>query len=206
MKGERIISILLVIAILSLCYFSTAVKSEVNDLKNEINDLRDYVDELEEDILLLSINQSRHEMSLTDIEDEDIPKEEIIEEETPEMMIDEIPELDENYLGKFKITYFCACSKCCGEYALNRPKDKNGKDVVFTASGKKAVPWYTIAADTNVLPFGTKVVIDGAEYEVMDTGSAVKGKVIDIYVGSSSDAHNEALERGCYNAEVYLSE
>lgn len=95
-------------------------------------------------------------------------------------------------LGKFRLTAYCPCEKCCYEWAQNRPIDKNGNVIVYTASGEKAVEGLTIAADTNVLPFGTRVYINGHEYEVHDRG--VKGNSIDIYFESHEDAVNFGLQ------------
>lgn len=58
----------------------------------------------------------------------------------------------------------------------------------ITASGKR-VAVGMIAADTTVLPFGTKVYIEGMGiYTVEDTGGAIKGNCIDIYMPNLNDA------------------
>ena len=95
------------------------------------------------------------------------------------------------YLGKFKITVYCACRKCCGKYADNRPVDKNGNPIVYGAHGRVLIPQYSIATDPKVIPSGKEVVIDGRVYRADDTGGAVKGNVIDIYCGTD---HAEALK------------
>lgn len=92
-------------------------------------------------------------------------------------------------LGTYKITYYCACSKCCG------------KSTGITASGAKATPGVTIAAPSN-FSFGTKLSINGKIYTVQDRGSAINGNRLDIFVGS----HQEALNKGVTYAEVYLVE
>jgi 3D (Asp-Asp-Asp) domain-containing protein len=51
----------------------------------------------------------------------------------------------------------------------------------------------TVAADTKVLPLGTRIRISGAGpysgvYKVIDTGSAVDGKHIDIYLRNDAEA------------------
>lgn len=51
----------------------------------------------------------------------------------------------------------------------------------------------TVAADPDILPLGSRIRISGAGrysgvYHVTDTGPGVKGKVIDIYVPSASEA------------------
>lgn len=88
----------------------------------------------------------------------------------------------------YTITAYCPCKKCCG------------KSDGITASGAKAVEGVTIAADTSVLPFGTKVEIDGNIYTVQDRGGAVKGKKIDIYF----DNHEKALQYGKQVKEVTI--
>ena len=96
-------------------------------------------------------------------------------------------------IGEFKVTAYCSCKKCCGVWAENRP---NG--VVYTASGEKAEAGKTIAVDTSVIPFGTEVKIGDVIYTAQDTGSAVKGNVIDVYY----DSHEEALNHGAKYQEV----
>lgn len=88
------------------------------------------------------------------------------------------------------VTAYCHCVKCCGK--------SNG----ITASGVKAVEGVTIAADTKVLPFGTKVIIDGNTYTVQDRGGAIRGNRIDIYFNS----HEKALQYGKQLKEVIILE
>ena len=90
-------------------------------------------------------------------------------------------------LGTYKLTAYCACMRCCG------------KTDGITASGVKAVEGVTVAADTKVLPFGTKIIIDGHEYIVQDRGGAIKGNKIDIYF----DSHQKALEFGVQYKEIF---
>ncbi len=89
------------------------------------------------------------------------------------------------YLGKFKLTSYCACSKCCGSWADG-----------ITASGTVATEGRTIAMAG--LPFGTKLSINGKIYIVEDRGTAYGH--IDIFVNS----HQEALKFGVKYADVYL--
>ena len=78
------------------------------------------------------------------------------------------------------VTAYCSCKKCCG------------KTDGITASGVKAKQGVTVAADTRVFPFGTKIVIDGHTYTVQDRGGAINGNRIDIYF----DSHQAALNFG----------
>lgn len=110
-----------------------------------------------------------------------------------------IPKIDIERLGEFTLTAYCSCEKCCGEWALNRPLDENGNEIVTTASGATAKANYTVAADTSVLPFGTKLRINGVTYEVQDRGGKIKNKRIDVYFSD----HESALKFGKQKAEVF---
>jgi 3D (Asp-Asp-Asp) domain-containing protein len=103
-------------------------------------------------------------------------------------------------LGEFRITAYCPCEICCGNWAKNRPVDEDGSVQVFTASGDLAVEGVTIAADTSVLPFGTEVIIDDVKYIVQDRGKAIKGNKIDVYF----ENHQDALEFGVQYKEIFI--
>lgn len=56
-----------------------------------------------------------------------------------------------------------------------------------TASGDR-VRDGIIAADPRVLPLGTQVTVNGRSYVVKDTGGAIKGRRIDIWMASCRQA------------------
>lgn len=93
------------------------------------------------------------------------------------------------YLGKFTLTAYCNCKKCCGKWSGGP-----------TASGKMPKAGRTIAVDPKVIPLGSKVIINGKTYTAEDTGSKIKKKKIDIYF----DSHSEAEKFGKQTAKVYL--
>lgn len=109
-------------------------------------------------------------------------------------------EIEPIYLGNYRITAYCACKKCCGVWAENRP---NG--IVKGAMGVELTPGYSVASP---LPFGTKLYIEGyGDVVVQDrTASWVvdkyNGEIIDIYF----DNHEEALNFGVRYADVYKIE
>jgi len=105
-------------------------------------------------------------------------------------------------LGKYKLTAYCPCEKCCGKWGKNRPKGKDGNPIVITAFGEIAHQGITIAADTSILPFGTKIQIDGCEYIVQDRGGSVKGSTIDIYF----ENHQDAVNFGVQYKEIFIVE
>lgn len=102
------------------------------------------------------------------------------------------PELVE--LGEFKVTHYCSCPFCCGDWSDG-----------VTASGSQVQQGRTIATDPDVIPIGSRVRIyyeDGTEqdYVAEDTGSAIQGNRIDVYM----DSHEAALEEGVKIANVYI--
>ena len=112
--------------------------------------------------------------------------ENVTEETTTEIPLttvkfEDIPEYEE--LGTYKLTAYCACSKCCG------------KSDGITASGVKAQAGRTVAAKN--LSFGTELMINGEIYTVEDRG--VGSGVVDIFF----DSHSEALDFGVKYAKVY---
>ena len=92
-------------------------------------------------------------------------------------------------LGDFEITAYCPCTNCCGIWADG-----------ITADGTIAKEGVTIAADTDLLPFGTKVKINGEIYTVQDTGGAIQGNRIDIFMND----HQAALDWGRQTIEVFV--
>lgn len=103
-------------------------------------------------------------------------------------------------IGEFTLTAYCPCEQCCGRWAEGRPTDEAGNEIVLTASGEVAKAGRTVAVDTSIIPYGSIVVIDGAEYIAEDTG--VKGRVIDIYF----DRHEDAEAFGKQKKTVYIKE
>lgn len=111
-----------------------------------------------------------------------------------------VSETNKESLGEFKLTAYCSCEKCCGKWALNRPKDENGKDIVYGSTGAILVAGTSIAVDPSVIPYGSQVEINGHTYTAHDTGGAIKGNRIDVYF----DNHQDALNFGVQYAEVFL--
>jgi 3D (Asp-Asp-Asp) domain-containing protein len=92
-------------------------------------------------------------------------------------------------LGTFTVTHYCSCPICCGEWADG-----------ITATGTQATEGRTIAVDKNVIPLGSKVIIDNHEYIAEDIGGAIKGNKVDIFVSD----HETAIQRGKIQREVEL--
>lgn len=88
------------------------------------------------------------------------------------------------YLGRFKLTGYCSCSICTGQWSGGS-----------TASGTTPTAGRTIAMGG--VPFGTKLMINGQIYTVEDRGTAYGH--VDIFCSS----HSEALSFGVQYADVY---
>lgn len=146
----------------------------------------------------LSANESSDEPEYTDTEsgtsDQPQISEEANQEETEQE--EEEPESSEtssdsgsssqgSYLGSFKLTAYCSCSKCCGQWSGGA-----------TASGTAPTPGRTVAMGG--IPFGTKLMINGQVYTVEDRGTAYGH--VDIFMGS----HQQALNFGMQYADVYI--
>ena len=91
-------------------------------------------------------------------------------------------------LGTFFVTAYCPCKECSGRWGNQ------------TSTGVTAVEGVTIAVDPSVIPYGTKVYIDGHEYIAQDCGSAINGFDIDIFF----EDHEVADEWGEQYKEVFI--
>lgn len=92
------------------------------------------------------------------------------------------------FLGDFRLTFYCPCVVCSEQYGDN------------TSTGVKAVEGVTVAVDPNVIPYGTKLYIEGfGEFIAQDCGGAIKGNRIDIYV----EDHDRVNDLGVKYASVY---
>lgn len=98
----------------------------------------------------------------------------------------------QQHLGKFRITHYCSCPICCGQWST-------GSSTVIGASGMVLTPGQSIAVNPAQIPYGSKVMINGQIYIAADTG--VGSNCIDIYTGTN---HAVASAGGMYYADVYL--
>ncbi len=113
-------------------------------------------------------------------------------------LVEESIEPEPVLLGSFRVTAYCSCEKCCGEWAKNRP---NG--IVYGAAGVELKAGVSCASP---LPLGTVVEVEGlGEYIVQDRPAQwVIDKYgenqIDIYF----DNHEAASAFGLKQLNVYL--
>jgi 3D (Asp-Asp-Asp) domain-containing protein len=105
-----------------------------------------------------------------------------------ELSAGESTEVSKKYLGKFELSFY---SK---EQFPNSP----------TSTGVMPEVGRTVAVDPKVIPYGTSIEIDGFGVRVAeDTGGAIKGKKLDIFVETTA----EAFQLGrIHNVDVWVVE
>ena len=130
----------------------------------------------------------------------EIVHEEVIQEEIVQEVVvqEDAVEVEPIIDGiTFRVTAYCACEKCCGEWALNRPLNENGEPIVKGAAGKELIAEYSCASP---LPFGTQIQLEGLGIvEVQDrTAKWVVDKygeyIVDIYMSDHEAAWNFGLQ------------
>lgn len=97
-------------------------------------------------------------------------------------------------LGRVVTSGYCNCSICCGRWAGGA-----------TASGAMPQANHTIAVDAQnpIVPMGTKIVMNGVEYTVEDTGNFARyGVAFDVYY----DSHSAASAHGHKTWEAYIAD
>lgn len=80
----------------------------------------------------------------------------------------------------------------------------------FDLNNKDWAAARTVATDPDIIPMGTrmKIVFPGVWsymtgiYTARDTGSAIKGYIIDVYFGYTSGAHQNAIWFGRRNVQI----
>ena len=97
-------------------------------------------------------------------------------------------------LGNVVTSGYCNCPICCGQWSGGP-----------TASGAMPTSNHTIAVDRNnpIVPMGTKIVMNGIEYTVEDTGNFARyGVAFDVYY----DSHSAAQQHGHRTWEAYIAD
>lgn len=72
----------------------------------------------------------------------------------------------------------------------------------ITSTGTQATEGRTIAVDPRIIPYGSKVYIEGVGIRIAeDTGGAIKNNRIDVYMNNVQDAINFGVKK---NVRVYV--
>jgi len=92
---------------------------------------------------------------------------------------------------QMRVTAYCPCPSCCGEYSDG-----------ITANGYEIQPGDTFVAADRRYPFHTEMLIPGYSnsqpVKVLDRGGAIKGNWLDVFFAT----HEEALQWGVQYLEV----
>ena len=98
---------------------------------------------------------------------------------------------DEWSTVKMRVTAYCPCGKCCGEYADG-----------VTACGHRINQGDTFVAADKRFGFGTEMLIPGYNHsqpvKVLDRGGAIRGNRLDVFFNT----HQQALEWGVQYLDV----
>jgi len=97
--------------------------------------------------------------------------------------------------GLVEISYYSELDSC------HFPKIFDGKRKCLTASGDIAG---TGVVASNLYPFGTKLMIDGMEYIVLDRTAKRYSNRIDVFLGYGQEAHDQAIKNGIQYKEVQV--
>lgn len=166
------------------CANTIIAKSERNAALDRIETLQEENAELTErnKALQESIDKLKNEAA------EKTAKAEAVTDGTGDLEAESTEAADWKSAGTFKVTHYCNCENCQGEY------------IGTTATGTVPKAGRTIAVDPDKIPLGSVVKVDGQEYIAEDTGGAIKGNRIDIFVAD----HGEAMAKGIKKETVYL--
>lgn len=91
-------------------------------------------------------------------------------------------------LGIFRTTGYCPCYQCSEGWGRR------------TSTGTVAKSNHTIAVDPRVIPYGSKIMLNGVIYTAEDRGGGVKGNHIDIFY----DTHLQTRQHGSQQQEIFL--
>ena len=95
------------------------------------------------------------------------------------------------YIGDYKLTHYCT----------EKREHICGTGTGVTATGAQVDAGRTVAVDPKVIPYGTKIYIEGYGWRVAeDCGGAVKGNHLDIAVKS----HSQAMSMGTKTGGVWI--
>ena len=118
---------------------------------------------------ILMFNQVLKEQQLSLEKQQDKLKKEEKEQEAKKQ-----EEVKKGWTHEFHVTAYCGCYSCSEGYGTQ------------TSTGVTAEAGRTIAVDPNVVPYGSKVQINGHTYVAEDCGGAINGYEIDIYMDEHS--------------------
>lgn len=153
-------------------------QAKTNELANYYRDILQYADEDE------TIQNLKENWSILDLNKQ-------TQENKVYSLKSNLKLYQQNYLGKFKLTAYCPCRSCSGEWGA------------ITSTGVIPQDGVTIAVDPNIIPYGTKVYIEDVGVRVaQDCGGAIKNNKIDVYVSNHENCFKKEYNQK--SARVWL--
>lgn len=140
--------------------------------------------------LLSGCSNARHSQVEALVNDP-ITTEEVVNE------IEQIEQVEPVKTIKFRVTAYCACEECCGEWAKTRQLDEYGNPIIRGAAGTVLTAGISCASP---YPFGTEINLDGFGTVIVEdrTANWVVDKygenIIDIYFDNHQTARNFGLQ------------
>lgn len=183
MKNNRFLLVLLFVFLILVCIYVFVFFNMFYSLKKAINEYND--------------NKYFEDVACINHSCVDEP-----EKDQTNIFLEKTEEPEKTVLGEFRLTAYCSCEKCCGKWAINRPVDEQGEEIVVGSTGERLCQGVSVAVDPSVIPYGSKIEINGHEYKAQDCGYGIDGNEIDIYF----DNHADALDFGVQYSEVVLIE
>ena len=152
-------------------------------------------------VLFISLNFSesvfaeKTDMSF-EVTDTYLPEEQLIKllmTDVPSVVNNEQAKDDSWKAVRMRVTAYCPCSSCCGEYSDG-----------ITADNHRIQDGDRFVAADNVYAFGTEMIIPGynesQSVEVKDRGGAIKNNRLDVFFNT----HEEALAWGVQHLYVLI--
>ena len=179
----------------------------ISILKRNLQLSYQQVEELKAAVTTANKSEAEAIQALQDFKTEYYPIQELEEEQVLKPLAEVTETMSEPVIEPTKtltvrVTAYCSCPKCCGVWSKDHPSRQGTDYEQYTTSGTVPTAGRTIAVDPDVIPLGSKVVLNGQEYVAEDTGSGVKGNHIDIYF----DSHEAALDWGVKTLEAQIFE
>lgn len=175
MKDYTLIIVGLLVCLLLVGGF--ALYGEMYELNQQNKSYADKIQQLSETIVDKNIEIRVLEEQLTAVTDVNIQLTKRIEE--LEEANKKLEATKTSNTRTFRVTAYCPCATCNGKWVGSK-----------TASGTTPTARRTIAVDPTVIPYGTKVVLNGHTYTAEDSGSAIKGNRIDVFFNTHAEAMN----------------
>lgn len=194
----EIIFLIVMIALIGSCMMFVKSQQDINMLEAELADNQVMLQAAQEDLSIVQENYNAEIEKSIRLNNELTEMTEKLNSTTLELEVANktIADLKGSeyklvYIGDFKLTHYCT----------EKREHICGTGTGLTATGTKVTAGRTVAVDPSVIPYGTKIYIEGYGWRVAeDCGGAVKKAHIDIAV----ESHSQALSLGQKSGGVWI--